>query len=128
MAMGGAPDAAQSQAETPAAAPVAAAAQAQGETAHSAPPSLTEYETTYDGEVEPPPQTDPLGISGDQIEDLSVSVAPVGSELQDPHEGPEEPQFDISGLDIAPIGAEIGSASKKSEPPPPDTSGITLAD
>jgi hypothetical protein len=91
-------------------------------------PSSAEYETGYDGEVEPPPQTDPLGISGDQIEDLAASIAPIGSELQDSYVEPEAPQIDITGLDIAPVGSDIGASKKDPEPPPPDTSGITLAD
>ena len=106
------------------AAPVAASA----ESAVASTPSSTAYETSYDGEVEPPPQTDPLGITGDQIEDLAASVAPVGSELQDSHTEPEEPQIDITGMDIAPVGSDIGATKKDPEPPPPDTSGITLAD
>ena len=108
------------QAAAPAAAPVESAGA-------SAPPSA-EYETRYEGEIEPPPQTDPLGITGDQIEDLAASIAPVGSELQDSYAEPEEPQIDITGLDIAPVGSDIGTAKKDPEPPPPDTSGITLAD
>ena len=105
-------------------APVAASA----ESIATSTSSSTDYETAYEGEVEPPPQTDPLGISGDQIEDLAVSVAPIGSELQDAHEEPEIPEIDITGLDIAPVGSEIGSTKKDQDPPPPDTSGITLAD
>ena len=95
--------------------------------AKSAPVSV-EYETSYDGEVAPPPQTDPLGISGDQIEDLAVSIAPVGSELQDEYKEPEEPAIDITGFDIAPVGSDLSEGKKEKEPPPPDTSGITLAD
>ena len=106
------------------AAPVAASA----ESAVASTPSSTEYETSYDGEVEPPPQTDPLGITGDQIEDLAASVAPIGSELQDSYTEPEAPQIDITGMDIAPVGSDIGATKKDPEPPPPDTSGITLAD
>jgi hypothetical protein len=111
-------------ATTAAATPVAA----QAESGAAATPSSTEYETVYDGEVEPPPQTDPLGITGDQIEDLAVSIAPVGSELQDAHAEPEEPRIDITGLDIAPVGSDIDATKKDAEPPPPDTSGITMAD
>lgn len=96
--------------------------------AQSAVASSAEYETSYDGEVESPPQTDPLGITGDQIEDLAVSIAPVGSELQDSYTEPEAPQIDITGLDIAPVGSDLGSTRKDPEPPPPDTTGITLAD
>ena len=87
-----------------------------------------QYETSYDGEVAPPPQTDPLGITGDQIEDLAASIAPVGSELQDNYEAPPEPDIDITGFDVAPVGSDIGTAKKEPDPPPPDTSGITLAD
>ena len=107
-----------------AAAPVAAPAESNA----AATPSSVEYETAYDGEVEPPPQTDPLGITGDEIEDLVASVAPIGSELQDAHAEPEEPQIDTAGLDVAPVGSDIGAIKKDSEPPPPDTSGITMAD
>ena len=113
------------------AAPAAAAATPDAAPAESnavtTPPSV-QFETAYDGEVEPPPQTDPLGITGDQIEDLAVSIAPIGSELQDAHTEPEEPQIDITGLDIAPVGSDISATKKDSEPPPPDTSGITMAD
>jgi hypothetical protein len=117
---GGEAAAAQPAVATPVAAPAEPAAK-------SAPVS-TEYETSYDGEVAPPPRTDPLGITGDQIEDLAVSIAPVGSELQDEYKEPEEPDIDITGFDIAPVGSDLSEAKKEQEPPPPDTSGITLAD
>jgi len=103
-----------------------AAASAQSAAASTA--SSVEYETSYDGEVEPPPQTDPLGITGDQIEDLVASVAPVGSELQEAYVEPEPPSIDITGLDVAPVGSDIGPAKKDPEPPLPDTSGITLSE
>ncbi len=107
-------------AAAPAAEPAAPAA--------AAAPAAQEYETSYDGEVAPPPQTDPLGITGAQIEDLAVSIAPVGSELKDDYQAPEEPDIDITGFDIAPVGSELSTAKKEADPPPPDTSGITLAD
>ena len=103
---------------TPAAEPPAPAA---------APPSV-EYESSYDGDVAPPPQTDPLGITGDEIEDLAASIAPVGSELRDDYREPEEPDIDITGFDIAPVGCDLSNGKKEPEPPLPDTSGITLAD
>jgi hypothetical protein len=93
----------------------------------SAAPAV-QIETNYDGEVAPPPQVDPLGISGDQIEDLKASIAPVGSELQDDYQEPEAPVFDLSGLDVAPVGSELNTAKKRPDPPPPDTSGISMAD
>ncbi|MCP4389053.1 MAG: hypothetical protein GY802_12215 [Gammaproteobacteria bacterium] len=104
-------------AEAPAAAQLDAAA-----------PVSQEYESSYEGEVAPPPQTDPLGITGDQIEDLAISMAPVGSELQDDYQEPEEPDIDITGFDIAPVGSELSTTKKEDDPPPPDISGITLAD
>ena len=104
-----------------------AAVPAAGTTASAATPTA-QYESNYDGEVEPPPQVDPLGINGDDIEDLAVTIAPVGSELQDDYEEPEEPDIDVAGLEVAPVGSELGTAPKKPDPPPPDTTGITMAD
>jgi hypothetical protein len=116
-------------AAAPATAPAAAAETTPAaEPAAATAPVSQEYESSYDGEVEPPPQTDPLGITGDQIPDLAATIAPVGSELQDDYQAPEEPEIDITGFDIAPVGSELSSAKKEPEPPPPDTSGITLAD
>jgi len=94
----------------------------------SAAAPAAQYETKYDGEVEPPPQTDPLGISGDDIEDLAATIAPVGSELQDDYQEPEEPDIDLAGLEVAPVGSDLDTAPKKPDPPPPDTTGITLAE
>jgi len=118
-------------ADVAAAAPSAPPAQAAPSTApaEAAPaPAAQDYESDYDGEVAPPPKTDPLGISGDEIEDLAASIAPVGSELQDDYQEPEEPQIDISGFDIAPVGADLSEGKKEPDPPPPDITGITLAD
>lgn len=109
-------------AEKPASAPAAKPAPA------TAAPAAGGVETAYDGDVAPPPQTDPLGITGDQIEDLSVSLAPVGSELRDSYAEPEVPEFDLSEFDLAPVGADLGSGGKKSDPPPPDTTGLSLED
>ena len=78
------------------------------------------------GDVAPPPQTDPLGITGDQIDDLAVSLAPVGSHMQDNYETPDEPEFDLTGFDLAPVGADLDTAKKEAPPPPPDTTGLSL--
>lgn len=80
------------------------------------------------GDVAPPPHTDPLGITGDQIDDLDATIAPVGSAMQDQIEETPEPQFDLSEFDIAPVGSELGGGKKEPDPPPPDTTGITMAD
>jgi hypothetical protein len=105
-----------------------AAAKAVADTAASAAAPTAQYETKYDGEVEPPPQVDPLGITGDDIEDLAATIAPVGSELQDDYEEPEEPEIDVAGLEVAPVGSDLDTAPKKADPPPPDTTGITMAE
>jgi hypothetical protein len=78
------------------------------------------------GDVAPPPQTDPLGITGDQIDDLAVSLAPVGSDMQDKYETPDEPEFDLTGFDLAPVGADLDTTRKEAPPPPPDTTGLSL--
>ena len=109
--------------ETPAA-PESAAP----ESATTAPAPTPPGEPVDYGDVAPPPKTDPLGITGDQIEDLSVSIAPVGSALQDEIIEPESPQIDITGFDIAPVGSDIGSGKKEPDPPPPDTTGLSMED
>ena len=118
--IGGAPAAATAQPARP------AQPERKAKRASAAP--AVQIETSYDGEVAPPPQVDPLGISGDQIEDLKATIAPVGSELQDDYQEPEAPVFDLSGLDVAPVGSELNTAKKRPDPPPPDTSGISMAD
>ena len=120
-------------ASAPPAAPPAAAAEPAAAKPAPAPAAASgaaaaQYETGDYGEVAPPPQTDPLGITGDQIEDLAVTIAPAGSELQDSYEAPAEPEIDIAGFDVAPVGSDLGTPRKEPDPPPPDTSGITLAD
>ena len=75
-----------------------------------------------------PPQTDPLGITADQINDLSATLAPVGSELQSEVKVVPAPQYDLSGLEMAPVGSTLGDEQKEPHPPIPDTSGLSLAD
>ena len=128
--MGGAPaaPAASAPAAQQAGAPAAASAAPAAPAAADSGPVSMEYETEYDGEVAPPPQTDPLGITGDQIEDLPASLAPVGSELQDGYDITQVPQIDVDGLDVAPVGSDLSTAKKQPDPPPPNTTGIDLAD
>ena len=120
------PQAPPAQTASPAPATAAPAAASAAITADSDPASV--YEAKGGGEVAPPPQTDPLGITGEQIDDLSATIAPVGSELQSEYKDEAEPAIDLSGLDMAPVGSDIGSGKKEPDPPPPDTSGITMAD
>ena len=68
-AMGGAAAAVPPAAVTAVAAEAPVADSAAGSTA----PTM-QYETKFDGEVEPPPQVDPLGITGDDIEDLAATI------------------------------------------------------
>ena len=107
-----------------AAAPAAAEKPASAASAASA----VQIEAGDHGEVAPPPATDPLGITASDIEDLAVSIAPVGSELLDEHQEVAAPEFDLSEFDMAPVGSELNPGAKKPEPPPPDTSGISMAD
>ena len=102
-----------------------AATPAAAETVKPAAPAKPAEPVDY-GDVEPPPQTDPLGITGDQIEDLAASLAPVGSDMQDSYETPAEPEFDLTGFDLAPVGADLDTAKKEAPPPPPDTTGLAL--
>lgn len=106
--------------------PKAPAAKAAASPAAPAAAAQTGGQSASGDDIPPPPQTDPLGITGDQIDDLSVSLAPVGSAMQDSYADPEEPQFDLTGFDIAPVGADLGSGKKAPDPPPPDTGGLTL--
>jgi len=74
------------------------------------------------------PKTDPLGITASDISDLSASMLPVGSDMQDEVKEVAEPDLDLNGLDLAPPGSDLGEMKKGDAPPPPDTSGMTLAD
>jgi len=80
------------------------------------------------GDVPAAPQTDPLGISAADISELSVGIAPVGSDLQDEIEQVAAPQLDISGMDMAPAGSDLGELKKDENPPPPNTDGLSLVD
>lgn len=75
-----------------------------------------------------PPQTDPLGITGDQIPDLGATMAPVGSTIHDHSAEVVAPIYDLSGLDVAPVGSQLGTRKKETDPPPPDTTGLSMAD
>jgi hypothetical protein len=108
--------------------PAQATAAAPAAAATGKPAAAVQVETGDYGEVPPPPQVDPLGISADEIEDLSATIAPVGSELQDDYQEVKAPEFDLAGLDVAPVGSALDTAPKKPQPPPPDTGGISMAD
>ena len=70
----------------------------------------------------------PLDVKGENIQDLSADVAPVGSSMQHQIETVDEPEIDISGIDVAPVGSDMSQNKGKEIPPPPDTTGLTMAD
>ncbi|VAW57929.1 hypothetical protein MNBD_GAMMA11-1420 [hydrothermal vent metagenome] len=80
------------------------------------------------GDIPPAPQTAPLGVAAEDIADLSVSLAPPGSDMQDGQPPPVAPEIDVSGMDVAPVGSDLGPSKKEAEPPPPDTDGLSMAD
>jgi len=80
------------------------------------------------GDVPAAPKTDPLGISANDISDLNVNMAPIGSDMQDEIKEVAAPEFDMNGLDMAAPGSDLGEIKKGEAPPPPDTSGLELLD
>ncbi len=95
-----------------------------------APPARTAIEKPAPaaGNAPAAPQTDPLGISAEEISDLSAGIAAVGSNMQEEIADVAEPELDISGMDMAPAGSDLGQLKKEDPPPPPDTNGISLVD
>ena len=73
---------------------------------------------TIDQNVAAAPNTDPLHIDAENIADLEVSLAEVGSDLQDEIEEAEFIEPDLEGLSMAPVGSDIGD--KHSDPKVPD--------
>ncbi len=112
-------------AATPAPAPASTPAAVQDKKPVAA---VTRPSTINTENVPAAPDTDPLGISADDISDLSADIAPVGSMMQDEITEVSEPDVDISQLDMAPPGSDLGELKKKDVPPPPDTSGMSLVD
>jgi len=80
------------------------------------------------GDIPAAPQTAPLGVTAEDISDLTANLAPVGSDMQDSIQEVSEPVLDLSGLDVAPPGSDLGQVKKENDLPPPDTSGITLVE
>ena len=74
------------------------------------------------------PQTDPLGITANDIAELEVNVAPIGSDMQDEVKEVVAPDLDLSGLDMAEPGSDLGEIKKGETPPPPNTDGMKLVD
>ena len=96
--------------------------------AAAAPVAAKPKPAVISGDVPAAPQTDPLGIAANDIADLSVDIAPVGSDMQDAVTEVAEPELDISGMDMAPAGSDLGQVKKDDDPPPPSTEGLSLVD
>lgn len=115
-------------AEPAAAEPATAAPAATQEAAPAAAARPATSPAPISGDAPEAPKTDPLGITAGDISELSASMAPVGSQMQDGISEVAEPDVDISELDMAPAGSDLGEIKKGDEPPPPDTSGMSLVD
>lgn len=101
------------------------------------PPSQTEVSATgnlkatapeIDAEIPPAPETDPLHITANDIDDIAASIAPVGTDMQMSYQAVDEPQVDISGLDMAPVGSDMSDKKEEEVPPLPDTEGLKIID
>ena len=93
-------------------------------------PAILEVDFTTTQEINvptrPPPKVDPLGITGQQIDDLPATLAPVGSAMQDEIKEVPEPDIDITAFNVAPVGSDIGTKKKEAAPPQPDTTGLEV--
>lgn len=80
----------------------------------------------FSGDIPAAPKTDPLGITANDISELDISVAPVGSDMQNEIKEVVAPEFDISCLEMAAPGSDLGEIKKGDAPPPPDTTGLKM--
>lgn len=111
------------------AAPIKAVAAVKSSAVEDKPVNAKPVETKATNmDVPDAPQTDPLGIAAEDISELSVGIAPVGSDMQDEIKTVSAPELDINGLDMAPVGTDLGEAKKEDDPPPPNTDGLSLVD
>ncbi len=81
-----------------------------------------------DYDIPDAPNTVPLDVTGDQIADLSASLAPVGSDMQDAVEQDVVPPTVPDDITMAPVGSDLAEHEEKPTPPPPDTSGMSIVD
>ncbi|MBD8573291.1 hypothetical protein IFR09_06305 [Pseudomonas syringae] len=56
-----------------------------------------------------------------------LSLAEVGSPMQDLKPAPPAPRLDLTGLSLAPAGSDMGQAKGPPAGPPPDTSHLKLS-
>ncbi len=93
----------------------------------SMPPSAGKNKTLPVGASEAP-NTDPLGINAESIDDLSAAIAPVGSDIQDDIKQVKALDIDLEGMDMAPTGSDLGQIKKDDDPEPPNTDGLSLVE
>ena len=74
------------------------------------------------------PKTDPLGITVNEISDLSASILPLGSDMQDEANTESAPEVNLTGLDLAPPGSDLGELKKDEVAEIPDISNLSIAD
>lgn len=55
-----------------------------------------------------------------------LSLAQVGSDMQDPKPQPVAPALDLSGISLAPLGSDMGEIEKPQAGPAPDTSHLEV--
>lgn len=94
----------------------------------TSPVAAPQSQTVHAGDVPPAPNTVPLHITADEIDELATSLAPVGSDMQTNVHQVAPAQIDTNGLDMAPVGSDLVDHKEEKLPPPPDTAGITLVD
>jgi len=70
----------------------------------------------------------PLQVNADQIADLGVDLAPVGSDLHEMSRPDAPPPPIPEGITVAPVGSELVEHKEEKVPPAPDTSGLSLLD
>jgi len=122
-------DVEQVQAAPPPAEPPAAPPPAAAPSPAPAPaPAVSEAADLGHRDIPPAPQTVPLQVSADQIADLGVDLAPVGSDMHEMSRPDAPPPQIPEGITVAPVGSELTEHREEKAPPVPDTSGLSLRD
>ena len=81
-----------------------------------------------DHDIPQAPNTMPLNVTGDDIDDLPADLAPVGSMMQEIKQQHIEPPAVPDDITVAPVGSDIGDKKEEKTPPLPDTSGLSMVD
>ncbi|MCW9015229.1 MAG: hypothetical protein OQL06_15790 [Gammaproteobacteria bacterium] len=96
--------------------------------ASAVPATATTSNTPVREGIPPAPDTDPLHITGDQISELSATLAPPGSDVQDEIKEVAPPELDISSISMAAPGSDLAEHEEKESPPPPNTDGLSIVE